>query len=109
MKVIALAGMVFVLVVYCPEVGRGFVKDDFTWIRAARAAAASPRTLILQQDAGFYRPLVTLTFALDYARSGWKPRAYGWTNLALTRGGHCRVLDLPWHDRADVSRARLAL
>lgn len=83
MKLLAIAWVVFVAAVYCPDVGRGFIKDDFTWIRAARAATSRPATLIRQPDAGFYRPIVTVAFAFDYAVHGWRPRGYGWTNLAL--------------------------
>src|SRR5258706_6143016 len=83
MKWLWIAWIVFVAAVYFPDVGRGFIKDDFTWIRAARAATAAPVTLIRQPDAGFYRPLVTLSFAVDAAVHGWQPRGYGWTNLSL--------------------------
>src|SRR5471030_1387473 len=83
MKLLAIAWLVFVAAVYCPDAGRGFIKDDFTWIRTALAATARPATLIRQREAGFYRPVVTLTFALDHAVHGWRPRGYGWTNLAL--------------------------
>jgi hypothetical protein len=78
-----IAWFVFVAAVFCPDLGRGFIKDDFTWIRTAQAATTNPVTLIRQPDAGFYRPMVTLTFAFDYAVHGWKARGYGWTNLAL--------------------------
>jgi hypothetical protein len=83
MKLLTIAWIVFVAAVYCPDVGRGFIKDDFTWIRSAQAATSNPVVLIRQPDAGFYRPIVTLAFAFDYAVHGWKPRGYGWTNLAL--------------------------
>ena len=83
MKWLAMAWIVFVAAVYFPDVGRGFIKDDFTWIRAAHTATTDPVTLIRQRDAGFFRPVVTLAFAFDYAAHGWKPRGYGWTNLAL--------------------------
>src|ERR1700716_3017263 len=83
MKLLTIAWVVFVVAVYCPDVGRGFIKDDFTWIRTARAAAISPLTLIRQPDAGFYRPIVTLAFAFASGVHGWKARGYGWTNLAL--------------------------
>ena len=83
MKGLWIAWIVFVAAVYFPDVGRGFIKDDFTWIRAAKAATAAPVTLIRQPDAGFYRPLVTLSFAVDAAVHGWQPRGYGWTNLSL--------------------------
>ena len=71
------------LAVYCPDIGRGFVKDDFTWIRAAKGAIARPSTFLIPSEPGFYRPLVTASFALDYASHRWQPRGYGWTNLAL--------------------------
>jgi hypothetical protein len=101
MKVLATAWIVFVAAVYCPDVGRGFIKDDFTWIRAAQAATARPATLIRQSDPGFYRPIVTLAFAVDRAVHGWKPRGFGWTNLALYAlcaiavGGLALALGLP--------------
>ena len=81
--VLAIVLVAFVAAVYCPDLGRGFVKDDFTWIRTAQAAIAQPSTVILQRDAGFYRPIVTLTFVTDYALHEWDSRGYGWTNLAL--------------------------
>jgi hypothetical protein len=73
----------FVLAVYCPDIGRGFVKDDFTWIRAARLAMEAPSELVIPQQPGFYRPVVTASFALDHLVHRWQPRGYGWTNLAL--------------------------
>ena len=42
MKWLSIAWIVFVAAVYFPDVGRGFIKDDFTWIRAAQAATALP-------------------------------------------------------------------
>jgi hypothetical protein len=81
--VLPIACALFIVAVYFPDVGRGFIKDDFTWIRTAQTATAHPVTLIRQPDAGFYRPGVTLAFAFDYAAHGWKPRGYGWTNVAL--------------------------
>jgi len=73
----------FVLAVYCPDIGRGFVKDDFTWIRAARVGIEKPSDLVIPRQSGFYRPLVTTSFALDHLVHRWQPRGYGWTNLAL--------------------------
>ena len=80
---VGVAWVAFVAAVYIPDLGRGFVKDDFTWIRTAQGAIAHPSTLILQRDVGFYRPIVTLTFISDYSLHGWSARGYGWTNLAL--------------------------
>lgn len=47
---LAIAWALFVAAVYCPDLGRGFVKDDFTWIRAAKTAIASPSTIVFQRD-----------------------------------------------------------
>ena len=80
---LAVAWVAFVAAVYCPDLGRGFVKDDFTWIRSAQIAIAHPARVFLQRDVGFYRPAVTLTFVFDYILHGWRPRGYGWMNLAL--------------------------
>ena len=91
LAVLPIACALFIVAVYFPDLGRGFVKDDFTWIRAARAAFAHPVTLIRQPDAGFYRPVVTIAFAFDYAVHGWVPRGYGWTNLALALSGAVAV------------------
>ena len=35
MKLLTIASIVFIAAVYCQDVGRGFIKDDFTWIRTA--------------------------------------------------------------------------
>jgi MFS family permease len=66
-SILAFAWAGFVLAVYCPDIGRGFVKDDFTWIRAARTALAKPSTFVVPKDAGFYRRVVAASFAIDYA------------------------------------------
>ena len=68
--------------VYLPDIGRGFVKDDFGWIRDARAGLSDPLHALLREP-GFFRPLVTSSFALDYLLYGVNPRPYGFTNLAL--------------------------
>ena len=36
-SVLAIALVLFVVAVYCPDLGRGFVKDDFTWFARHRA------------------------------------------------------------------------
>jgi hypothetical protein len=78
-----IAAAVIVAAVYVPDVGRGFVKDDFGWIRDARLTIARPSNAWLQPAREFYRPLVTESFALDYALHGLNPRWYGFTNLTL--------------------------
>ena len=75
------------LLAYVPDLGHGFVKDDFGWIRGARIESADDATALLTRNTGFYRPLVSATFALNYAVSGMAPFAYGVTNFALLLAG----------------------
>jgi len=81
--VLIAAWAIFVTAVYLPDVGRGFVKDDFGWVETGRAALDSPSQALLPKIPGFYRPAVTLTFAADYLLHDVRPRGYGFTNLAL--------------------------
>jgi hypothetical protein len=74
--------LMVIAAVYLPDIGRGFVKDDFGWIRDARAGLSDPLRALLREP-GFFRPLVTSSFALDYVLYGVNPRPYGFTNLAL--------------------------
>ena len=80
---LAVAWLMFVAAVFLPDIGRGFVRDDFSWVEAGRDAWTAPATLVHPRTQGFYRPLVTATFALDYAVHGDDPRGYGVTNLYL--------------------------
>jgi hypothetical protein len=92
--ILSVVWVLFVLAVYCPDLGRGFVKDDFTWIRSGKAVIAQPARLISPVEPGFYRPVVTATFAWDYAQHGWQPRGYGWTNLLLYVGCVAAIIAL---------------
>jgi len=71
------------LVVYVPDVGHGFLADDFAWIRQSRMSGPSDAVRLFSQHNGFYRPLVSVTFALDHAAWGLRPFGYALTNLAL--------------------------
>ena len=72
--------------VYLPDLGRGFLRDDFAWIESSRAAWSHPLGIVLPDRPGFYRPIVSLSFAVDYAVHGLSPRGYGFTNLLLLIG-----------------------
>jgi hypothetical protein len=78
------------LVIYLPDIGHGFLKDDFVWILSSRAADLSDAVGLFKANVGFYRPLVSLTFAADYGIWGMRPFGYGLTNLAVFSG--CVVL-----------------
>ncbi|HEY7289349.1 MAG TPA: hypothetical protein VH583_05885 [Vicinamibacterales bacterium] len=78
---VALVGLVFVAAVYAPDVGHGFIKDDFRWLADVRLVRAAPSEAIFPSLPNFYRPVVTSTFLADYAVAGLDSRLYGFTNL----------------------------
>ena len=69
--------------IYGASVGHGFVADDFGWILDSRLSGISQIPSLFVKSSGFYRPIVGLTFAADYAVFGNQPLGYGLTNLAL--------------------------
>src|SRR5207249_4814687 len=78
------------LIVYAPAVGHGFISDDFRWIVESRIAQPTDLVRTFSRNIGFYRPIIALTFAADYAAFGSEPFGYGVTNLTLASG--CAVL-----------------
>jgi len=85
--VAAIVGAIFFASVYLPEVGRGFVKDDAAWVATGIASIERPASAWTVESAGlFFRPLVALSFAVDYELHGNRARGYGLTNLALCLG-----------------------
>ena len=74
--------LMVIAAVYLPDIGRGFVKDDFGWIRDARVRLSDPLHA-LSREPGFFRPLVTWSFVFDYQLYGVNARPYGFTNLGL--------------------------
>lgn len=54
------------LAVYAPVVGLGFLSDDFRWISVSRVLEPTDVIRILESNTGFYRPVVSLSFSLDY-------------------------------------------
>jgi len=78
------------LAIYGASVGKGFVADDFGWILDSRVESAHDLKALFFKSSGFYRPVVGLTFAADYALFGTDPLGYGLTNVVLA--GICAVL-----------------
>jgi hypothetical protein len=77
------AGVLLLIVIYAVDAGHGFIKDDFQWIATSRIVVPGDLSRLLEAPTGFFRPLVSLSFAADYAMFGLRPRGYGLTNLAL--------------------------
>jgi hypothetical protein len=71
------------LLIYAPDVGHGFVKDDFSWIARSRAGSLADLPGLFARADGFYRPLVSVSFALNEWACGLAPRCYGLVNLGL--------------------------
>ncbi len=71
------------LISYGPDSGHGFVKDDFRWVVESRVRSLADLTRPFVTDNGFYRPLVSLSFAASEWLSGADPRGYALANLGL--------------------------
>lgn len=69
--------------IYAPALGHGFVRDDFRWIAAADVHSPSDVARIFSTNIGFYRPVVTLSFAVDRAVWDLDARGYALTNVLL--------------------------
>jgi hypothetical protein len=71
------------LAVYLPHVGRGFVSDDFIWLRESLHDGRIDLARTFTSTTGFFRPVVSLSFALQRLLHGSDPRPYGLLNLLL--------------------------
>jgi hypothetical protein len=71
--VLIAAWFVFAAYVYIPDIGRGFVKDDFHWIEAGYRALANPCAALMPTTPDFYRPLIAFTFAANVGLHGLDP------------------------------------
>jgi hypothetical protein len=71
--------------IYLPDCGVGFIKDDYGWIASSRLDGwHSVWQTFATSPTGFYRPLVSLSFGLNTIAFGLHPLPYGLTNLLLT-------------------------
>jgi len=69
--------------IYAPDVGHGFITDDFGWLLSAQEWLRSPSAAGLMKTAGFFRPIVSLSFAVQAPLFGHHAFGYGVTNLLL--------------------------
>lgn len=80
-----LLSLVFVLqvIIFAPHVGTGFVTDDFVWLDNIVINGEVDYLRPLTITTGFFRPLVSWTFGLQYELHGMNSLPYGWFNLFL--------------------------
>ena len=43
---------------YLPDLGRGFIKDDYAWVAGSRVTSGTDLLALFTRQDGFYRPLV---------------------------------------------------
>src|SRR5258706_2383679 len=93
--------------VYLPDVGHGLLKDDFGWIAQSSVRSWQDAvSLFRTAPSSFFRPVVSLSFALNRPVCAVNPRGYGITNFWLAVGCAIRVALLA---RAVSIRAGAAL
>ena len=68
---------------YLPDLAHGFISDDFAWIEHGRLDGERTLRNVLSGHVGFYRPVVALSFGLNYAVFGTWSLGYGLTNFML--------------------------
>lgn len=73
-------------IVYGIRAGHGFVQDDSTRVLHSRSRDLVDLGRLLVSDNGFYRPVVSLSFAVNEWMFGAAPLGYGMTNIALALG-----------------------
>lgn len=71
------------LLIYLPDVGHGFISDDFRWIAESRVTSLADAAALFGTHIGFYRPVTSLSFAADGALWGGGAFGYGVTNVML--------------------------
>jgi len=71
------------ILIYGFNCGHGFIKDDFVWIDNAVTDGKTDWVKPWRTHTGFFRPLIGVSFALQYRLFGLNPFPYGYFNLGL--------------------------
>lgn len=71
---------------YVPDLSHGFISDDFAWIEHGRLDGERTLGDVFSGHVGFYRPVVSLSFGLNYSLFSTWSLGYGLTNLLLVIG-----------------------
>lgn len=88
------APVVVFLAIYLPAAGHGFIKDDSLWVLQSRVRSIGDAVHLFQQDNGFYRPIVSVTFAIDEWLFGAHSLGYGITNVLLALACFAAIVSL---------------
>jgi hypothetical protein len=80
--------------IYIPDIGHGFIKDDFNWIDRSRSTTVGDLRGFFGAPSGFFRPMVSFSFAIDRRMCGLRPLCYGFTNLLLVMACAAGVMTL---------------
>jgi hypothetical protein len=75
--------LVYQLLIYLPHVGTGFIKDDFVWLENVTTDGKVEYLKPFSVSTGFYRPLISLTFGLQFYFHGMNSFYYGLFNLLI--------------------------
>jgi hypothetical protein len=79
--------VVVLIVTFClifvPDIGHGFIKDDFAWITQSHVTSVGDVVALFGRNVGFYRPMVSASFAVDHKFWHLDSFGYGLTNLLL--------------------------
>lgn len=75
--------LILQIIIFAPHVGRGFVTDDFTWLENSVQNGKINFTGPFTNTTGFYRPLVGLSFGVQYTLHHMNPLPYGLFNMIL--------------------------
>jgi|GEM_PF-2389399 len=73
--------LIIQFIIFGPHVGMGFVTDDFNWLESVVRSGKVEYLRPFTATTGFFRPLVGLSFGIQYQLHGMNPKAYGLFNL----------------------------
>jgi hypothetical protein len=77
-----LAALLAIAVGYAPALGIHLIGDDFEWLNGSYGGWNDPG-LLLTPIGGFFRPLVKLSYLIDYTLFATDSRAYAATNIVI--------------------------
>lgn len=71
------------IIIFAPRVGQGFVTDDLTWLENVVPDGKVDYLRPFSKTTGFFRPLVGISFGLQFQWHGMNAAPYGFFNLFL--------------------------